>query len=118
MNPEKLYTFDAQITLKMPSALKRRVDGLYEKTGIQPAELFRRLAGAAADFYERHGWFSFPVSVTPEKPKGGTLGHLVEEHNREAARLTGRTITPGIKDKLKRAPAGLRGKQRGLGDAV
>ena len=38
-----------------------------EKHRITGPELVRGLLDAAADFYAEHGWFSFPLTITPEK---------------------------------------------------
>ena len=37
------------------------------KHRITGPELVRGLLDAAADFYAEHGWFSFPLTITPEK---------------------------------------------------
>jgi hypothetical protein len=66
MNPDELGGFDAQITLKMTSNLKKKLDAMYAQNGIQPAELFRRLAFAAIEYYENTGHFSLPAKVIPE----------------------------------------------------
>ena len=66
MNPDELGGFDAQITLKMTSNLKKKLDAMYAQNGIQPAELFRRLAFAAIEYYENTGHFSLPAKVIPD----------------------------------------------------
>lgn len=37
------------------------------KHRITGPELVRGLLDAAAEFYKKNGWFSFPVTITPEK---------------------------------------------------
>ena len=49
-------------------AVLREID---QRHGLIPTELTRRLIECAAEFYRKHGWFSFPVDIYPH-----SLGQL------------------------------------------
>ena len=57
---------DAQMTLKMPKALLDGLQRIKDSHGTEPAEVLRRLAEAAVQFHQQHGFFTFPVKVEPE----------------------------------------------------
>jgi len=65
MDSMALYTYDAQITLKMTDALKKRLDSMRLQSGIETAEMLRQLATAAVDYYEGIGRFHLPALVVP-----------------------------------------------------
>lgn len=67
MNPDELNVFDAQISVKMSKELKARLQKIVVKHGLPLPEILRRLGAAAADFYDEHGWFSFPAIIIPER---------------------------------------------------
>jgi hypothetical protein len=56
---------DDQINVKMTKALKERLNKMYAVKGVAPAEILRRLAYEAVIYFEIHGDFSFPATITP-----------------------------------------------------
>lgn len=47
------------------SHLAPTINAIAENHRILPPDLTRGLLDAACKFYEEHGWFSFPVKITP-----------------------------------------------------
>lgn len=58
---------EAQISVKMPAALKDRIQALCSATEITPGALLRRLAEMAADYFEDSGEFSFPGMILAKR---------------------------------------------------
>lgn len=49
------------------------INAIAKKHRIVPVDLARGLVEAACDFYERHGFFSFPVRIEPEAFQQGYI---------------------------------------------
>jgi hypothetical protein len=70
--PEPL--FDTQINVKMSQELRAGLRRIEAKHGTPIPEILRRLGAAAATFFDKNGYLTFPVSITPEtfSPPVGT----------------------------------------------
>lgn len=58
---------DGRITLRLPTDLVARLAPIETKHRYTPADIARDLLEAAADFYEKHGYFVLPLQVAPSK---------------------------------------------------
>jgi hypothetical protein len=58
--------FDAQINVKMSRDLRARLRKIEAKHGTPVPEILRRLGVAAAVFFEKNGYLTFPAAVIPE----------------------------------------------------
>jgi hypothetical protein len=58
---------DARLELKLKTSTLDVLKQIELRHRLSPQETLRSLADAAADFFKKYGWFSFPVTVSPEK---------------------------------------------------
>jgi predicted DNA-binding protein len=104
---------DDQINVKMTKTLKERLNKMYAVTGLAPAEILRRLAYEAVIYFETHGDFTFPATITPgmknQTASASTAARAKGQENMsakiaaqklEAARVTGKTCLPHERSKL------------------
>ncbi|RRK02433.1 hypothetical protein Ga0100230_004625 [Opitutaceae bacterium TAV3] len=56
---------DGQLNIRLPEEVLNSLLKIEESHGMTANEVLRRLAFSAAQFYQKHGWFSFPATVTP-----------------------------------------------------
>ncbi|MDR0902184.1 MAG: hypothetical protein LBM92_05380 [Opitutaceae bacterium] len=71
--------FDAQVNVKMSRELRARLRKIEARHGTPVPEILRRLGAAAAEFFDRNGYLTFPASIVPEtfpppspRPRGAT----------------------------------------------
>lgn len=57
---------DRQLNLSIDAGTEQTLAKIYERHTLKPTDFGRRLVEAACQFYEEHGWFSFPVVIEPE----------------------------------------------------
>lgn len=63
--PRKTKITDA-IFARIDPKTAETINAITEKHQIEAAVLVRGVVRAACAFYEKHGWFSFPVIIQPE----------------------------------------------------
>lgn len=64
-----------QLSVRVSSDLQSGLEAIEAKHHIGQAEIVRGLVAAAVAFFNKEGWFSFPVKITPEifqNPEGST----------------------------------------------
>lgn len=62
-----------QINVKLSASLKKRLGKIYEDKGIAPAEILRRIAICAVEYYEETGKFSFPLILASHEDLLGEI---------------------------------------------
>ncbi len=111
-NDETADSFDEQINVKLPFELKLRLYRMYKRHGIQTTELLRKLGEEAVNFSEKHGYFSFPLTIKPTgNPAQITNPEYIAAHSDEIDTNGGKTPklnTPGDTPKLKQRRSGIR----------
>jgi hypothetical protein len=67
-----------QLNFGVTDETHRIVMEITRKHRTQPTDLCRGLVEAACDFYEQHGFFSFPVRIEPEAFQHGYITKVAE----------------------------------------
>ena len=62
---------DARLELRLPASVFKTLEKIEKTHEIKPQDLLRHLASKVAVFYDKNGWFSFPVTITPEHFQNG-----------------------------------------------
>lgn len=57
---------DDRLNIRLPGDLLVTLEEIQKKHGLNATEIARRCLEAVADFYNKHGFFSFPVRLEPE----------------------------------------------------
>jgi antitoxin component of RelBE/YafQ-DinJ toxin-antitoxin module len=60
------------INVRVDTELKTVLDEIFEKQGVNPSELARRLLIAAIEIYRETGRIEFPIKVTSQTTKIGS----------------------------------------------
>lgn len=85
-----------------------RFSAFAAESRIPLAEMFRLLMTEAINCYDENDGWPRDIAVIKKTPSPkASLDHLLEEYNREVAKILGVEMTPSQKDKLKIIPQGL-----------
>lgn len=69
-----------RITVRFDEAQSAVLSELEHKHKVPAADCIRGLVAAMADFYQEHGWFSFPARIEPERFQSEIIDEAVKKY--------------------------------------